>query len=75
MNESQKERLTVDLLPDQKKKLRIITAMLGEKYMQNTVIRLIEEKFEVMNITSFPAKKPKTSMPNFADEEMRNLQA
>lgn len=61
-----KERLTVDLDPEEKRKLRIITAMSGEKHMQKMVIRLINEKFENMNVKG---------LPNFNDEEMKNLRA
>jgi hypothetical protein len=66
------ERLTVDLLPDTKNKLRLITAVHGEKYMQKMVIRLIEECYNRCNLGSISQAQQKM---NFTDEEMRNLRA
>lgn len=68
---SKTERLTVDLEPDTKNKLRIITAIHGEKYMQSMVIRLIEECFERSYKGSISAEHPEKM--NFKDEEVRNF--
>lgn len=70
MSENKKERLTVDLLPDEKKELRIITAMHGEKHMQKMVIRLIHECYQRMNVGSINASG---LHPNFLPEEIQNL--
>lgn len=71
-----KERLTVDLNPEQKHKLRVVTAMHGEKHMQKMVIRLIDTAFERMNIGSISQNgSVQGKLPNFGDENIRNLEA
>ncbi len=74
METEKKERLTVDLNGEQKHKLRVITAMHGEKYMQNMVIRLIETCFERMNVGTISHTGVKT-VPNFVPEDLKNLEA
>lgn len=70
---SEKERLTVDLDPEQKQKLRLLTAFLNTKHMQRTVIQLIEEKYESMQIHSVSAEGLKKYPGNHNYSE-RNLQ-
>ena len=71
-----KERLTVDLDEQQKHKLRVITALHGEKYMQNMVVRLIDTAYERMNVGSISQDgSTKGKLPNFGDENIRNLEA
>ena len=71
---SGKERVTVDLTPEQKKKLRLISALLDVKSMQQTMVRLIEDKYDTMNIGTISQKAP-DNVPSFKDEEMRDFQA
>ena len=71
-----KERLTVDLNAEQKHKLRVVTALHGEKHMQKMVIRLIDSAYERMNVGSISQDGTTTGkLPHFGDEEIRNLQA
>lgn len=74
MSGEKKERLTVDLEAEPKRKLRILTALHGEKHMQKMVIRLINEAYERSNIGSISAANPRPIVPNFADDNMKNFE-
>lgn len=70
-NEKTTERLTVDLEADVKQKLRVVTAMKGERHMQKAVIALINEAYERLGVTSIPAGR---THPQANFEDAKTLQ-